>query len=133
MQKRLVPKTFWLRLKEALKEAQKPPTQIYAADMVGVKQSSVSLWNKPGGVPELEKVLIFAKRLNVCVEWLYTGRGAKHPEPASDEYMEVLKGLWPRVPEDTKRDLIGAARLHAGQLPQPSEMGSPATSAVPAS
>jgi len=60
-----------------------------------------------------------ATRLNVCVEWLYTGRGPKNPPLANDEQLEPLLSLWPRLDDEIKRDLVGAARLRAKPADQP--------------
>lgn len=120
MQKKLPPRTFWGRLKEALKDAKKPTTQTFAAGFAKVSQPSVSLWNKPDAVAELPTGISLAKRLNVCVEWLYTGRGPKHPGVAGDEYAEALQGLWPQLNDETKRDLVGLARLKAEDREPPS-------------
>ena len=141
MQKKPPPRTFWGRLKEALKEAKKPTTQTFAAGFAQVTQPSVSLWNKPNAGPELATGVSLANRLNVCVEWLYTGRGPKHPGVPGDPHAEVLQGLWPQLSEETKRDLIGMARLKAMPKedgPFPSDGETPSTqaktvSAVPAS
>lgn len=113
MLKKQAPATFWLRLKEALKDAGKPHTQKKAAAFAEVSQPSVSLWNKPDGFPEMDKVVSMAKRLGVCVEWLYTGRGPKRPDAADDEYSDALKAVWHRLSAETKRDLVGLARLKA--------------------
>jgi len=111
MQKKPPPRTFWGRLKEALRDARKPTTQKYAATFAQVSQPSVSLWNKPNGVPELAKGISMATRLNVCVEWLYTGRGPKNPPIPNDEQLESRLSLWPRLDDEMKRDLVGYARL----------------------
>ena len=50
-------------------------TQWRLAAEAGVRQSTVNDWKD--GVPTMETTVELAKRLNVCVEWLYTGRGPK--------------------------------------------------------
>jgi hypothetical protein len=38
-------------------------------------------WNYWNGekLPSMKQAILMAKRLNICVEWLLTGRGPKHP------------------------------------------------------
>ena len=114
--------TFWLRLKEVLRESDLDFTQKGAARLAGVAQPSVSDWNKPGGWPELETGITLAKKLGVCVEWLYTGRGPKYPLGDGDPYSEHLGRLWPRLTEQVRADIVALARLH---------VAAPATSVYP--
>lgn len=113
MAKKPNPRTFWARLQEALADDGKATTQEFAAKFAGVSQPSVSLWNRPGKVPELETGIDLATRLKVCVEWLYTERGPKRPGIPDDQYAQALWAVWNRLDNDTKRDLVGAARIAA--------------------
>lgn len=71
-------RTFWHRLQEAMQDNGIKPTQKAAAALVGVSQPSVNKWAK-GKLPILEHVTILATKLGVCVDWLLTERGEKHP------------------------------------------------------
>lgn len=103
-------RTFWLRVKEALHDKGWPETQKYAAQIAHVKQPSVSDWNKPGKTPELDTAVDLALQLGVCVEWLYTERGPKHPGPPGDKVAQQLWSMWGDLSDDGKRDLLGFAR-----------------------
>lgn len=104
-------RTVWARIKEALHDRGLPETQVYAARMIGVEQPSVSDWNKPGMYPTLENAVTIAKKLGVCVEWLLTERGPKHPGPPGDELAQELWLLWEHLPAKVRRDLVGAANI----------------------
>lgn len=101
-------RTVWLRVKEALRERHLPPTQNHVADMLKITQPSVSDWNKPGGAPKLEHAIILATKLNVCVEWIYTERGPKRPQPV-DPVSQRLWDVWPLIDDLTKGEIVGRA------------------------
>jgi hypothetical protein len=77
----------------------------------GIKQSSVSLWRRGG--PRLATALIFAQATNICVEWLYTERGPKRPEPAGDARLATLQTLWPGISDFTKGRILALAEVDA--------------------
>lgn len=87
-------------------------TQVELAAKVGVKQPSISGWANGAG-PRVRIALAVATQLGVCVEWLYTGRGPKYPGDPLAPGLDELAMLWPRLDDDTKRDMLGAARLKA--------------------
>lgn len=118
MTRRHTERTFWLRVKEALQAAKRPSTQKEAARIAGVKQPTVSDWNQPGKAPEHEKVLRLAKKLNVCVEWLYTERGPMRPGLPDDPFARQLAMLWDRLGDDTKQAIVGYARVNAAKAQQ---------------
>lgn len=110
-------RTFWARVKECLVEARLPATQVYVAErLLGVKQPSISDWNKPGGFPTLENGIKLAQKLQVCVEWLYTERGPKRPVPA-DAVAQRLWDAWPLLDDVTKGELVGIATSRALNRP----------------
>jgi DNA-binding XRE family transcriptional regulator len=105
--------TFRQRLEIAAQEKfGREVRQVDIARMAGVKQPSVSLWNKKDGGPRLGIARQLAEKLDVCVEWLYTGRGPMRPPP-DDPVMRELLALWPHLNEGTRRDLLGFARIAA--------------------
>lgn len=109
--------TFWLRLKEALRTAGKPATQTAVARFLGITQPSVSEWNEPNKFPEMERVIDLAQQANVCVEWLLTERGPKHPPPA-DTAAERLWALWPHIDDLTKGEIVRLAMERSRHPPQ---------------
>src|SRR5579862_4667709 len=124
--------TFWDRVREALKDKGLPATQAAAGKRFGVSQPTISEdWQRPGSGPAIEKAVRIAWQLDVCVEWLYTGRPPKHPGgPSGDAYAAELSRIWPGLSEDTKRDLLGAVRLKAAaeQKPKPAAPFTPENS-----
>lgn len=119
MEKKPAIGTFWDRVKEALGDAARAkkthngvrikPTQVFAAKIAEVKQPTVSDWNKPGKAPELDNALKLALALDVCIEWLYTGRGPKRPGIPLDRYAQQLWELWPQLTDGERGKLLGIA------------------------
>jgi hypothetical protein len=116
--------TFWQRVKIALKEKRLPPTQAYIAKRLRIKQPSISDWNKPGGFPEMGRVVEIAVMLDVTVDWLYTGREPMRIHPP-DALGQRLWSLWSRLDDAVKGELIGIARAS-------SERGGDTSRALPA-
>lgn len=100
--------TFWSRLRDALAELKLPSTQNAVATKLGVKQPSISDWNKPGGFPEAATAVEAALYAKVCVDWLYTGREPKRPAPA-DPIGQRLNNLWPLLDDGQRGELLGRA------------------------
>lgn len=87
---------FWDRLVEALRDAGVTEDfQTAAARSIRIKQPSVHEWSTGKSMPSMANVVKLAEKLHVSVEWLYTGRGDKHPRPQHDETVDKLWGLWP--------------------------------------
>lgn len=117
--------TFWDRVKLAMIAKGRKPTQINAAKIAGRAQPTISeIWNKPGGAPELEVVVRLATTLEVCVEWLYTGRGPMKPAAAIDAIGQELLSVWDQLDEKTKRVIAGYALGRANGLGE-SDSGPP--------
>ncbi len=106
-------KTVWERVKEALHDAGLPETQTQAAKLIGGKQGSISDWNKPGRYPTIDNAAVIAKATNTCVEWIYSGRGPKHPGPPEEPSAEQLWNLWGRLPDLAKGKILGIAEENA--------------------
>ena len=78
------------RAMEALTEKfpKEKPTQGRLAQVAGVKQPSVNDWKD--GYPAMETAVRLSTALGVCVEWLLTERGPKHPPAGSDPTLALL-------------------------------------------
>lgn len=116
-------RTFWSRVEEILLENGEKPSLTAVADMIGIKQPSVSEWKKPGGYPTIENGVKLAQKIRACVEWLYTERGPKRPTPA-DMAAQRLWTLWDRLEDIDKGEVVGVAMARAkppGQAPQNSK------------
>lgn len=105
------------RIYEALRDAGKPATQTQIADMLHIKQPSVSEWKT--SLPSLRHALTLAHKLNVCVEWIYTERGPKRPGAPLEGPAQELWDLWPRLPEATRQQILGHAKMTATNGPPP--------------
>lgn len=99
-------RTFLERALEALKDRhpRERPTQTRLAKIVGVSQPAVFEWGLPGRAPDHAKVLKLATELNVCVEWLYTERGPKHPQKTADSPEPFLRD-WDKLDPDLRRQI----------------------------
>lgn len=91
------------------------PTQVRLGKIVGMSQPAVHEWGLPGRAPAHAAVLTLAKELNVCVEWLYTERGPKHPlvVPEEDPFLKD----WGQLDADTKKQLENYRRFLRGEPP----------------
>lgn len=99
-------RTFLERALEALKDRypRERPTQTRLAKITGVSQPAVFEWGLPGRAPDHAKVLKLATELNVCVEWLYTERGPKHPQKLVDSPEPFLRD-WDKLDPDIRRQI----------------------------
>ncbi|QZA80871.1 helix-turn-helix domain-containing protein [Deefgea piscis] len=50
-------------------------TQVQLAEMIGIKQSSVSAWERGDADPSTDNLSSLAALLRISYEWLATGRG----------------------------------------------------------
>lgn len=64
--------------------------QAFLSKRFKVAQPSAKKWLDGINYPEMEKTVEIAKWGGVCVEWLLTGRGVKHPIDFSRSH-EILK------------------------------------------
>jgi hypothetical protein len=99
-------RTFLERALEALKDRypRERPTQTRLAKITGVSQPAVFEWGLPGRAPDHAKVLKLATELNVCVEWLYTERGPKHPQKSADSAEPFLRD-WDKLEPELRRQI----------------------------
>ena len=76
-------RAFAVRINKLCNEAGIPPKgknrQRIIGDRFSVSQRGARKWLEGEGFPELGKCIEIANSFNVCVEWLLTGRGPKHP------------------------------------------------------
>lgn len=93
-------RSFWDRVQEAMRDKGLDPTQKVAGKLIGISQPSVHKW-KHGGQPKMEHAVSLASKLGVCVEWLYSERGPKHP---MDEESSYLLNTFRLLKSDRLRD-----------------------------
>lgn len=94
------------RAKEALAEKypRERATQVRLAQLAGVRQPSVNGWGKPDEYPAMVTAVRLAEALGVCVEWLLTERGPKHP-PKSVDAAEPFLQDWDKLDPETRRQI----------------------------
>lgn len=96
---------FSARLNLALDEATLTPPvpkkghgrQRYVAKMFQVDQKAARKWLEGEGYPKLETVILIARKLQIAVEWLLTGRGQKRVMEDSNSQMATLIDMWLRM------------------------------------
>ena len=88
------------RLKMAFAEEGLGDTQVDIAKAIKVSQMTVSYWIRGIKIPPIHTGVVVARKCGICVEWLYTGKGPKHPEPPS----KVIAGSTGERAEDDRRD-----------------------------
>lgn len=93
------------RAMEALAERypRQKPTQERLAALAGVKQPSVNEWKD--GFPAMENAVRLSENLGICVEWLLTERGPKHPPRAPKDEIGTLSTIWPQLDERKKAEV----------------------------
>ena len=85
-------KTFWLRVKQLLKN--KKATQKELADFIGVPQRTIESWIHKGIFPLITEGYRMAKFFNISVEFLITGK-----EEKKEAKIAVIRSLLTRVDE----------------------------------
>lgn len=93
---------FSARLNQALDEAQLTPPvpqkhrgrQRHVAKLFKVDQKAARKWLEGDGYPKMETVILIAKKLQVAVEWLLTGRGEKRVMDNTENQMGHLIDMW---------------------------------------
>lgn len=106
-------RTTWERIQEGLRDAGLPDTQKSVENHFGIKQGSISGWNRVGGGPSLPNARKIGSRLNLCVEWILTERGPKRPGPPMEPAAQTLWDLWGRISEGDRHEIVGFARAKA--------------------
>lgn len=104
------------RIKEARKARRR--TQQWLADEVGVKQSSVSLWEQGETEPATANCASIAQALRISFEWLTTGRGdmevsyapmslhVAEPGAGEDEDTTEVISLFQQLPKKKREVLL---------------------------
>jgi len=82
---------FGERLRLACEAAGVPATQAALSRLFGV--STTIVWHYLNGekLPSMGKAIQIATKLNVCVEWLLTGRGPMNPAPSPEDVLDLSR------------------------------------------
>lgn len=65
---------------------------VVLSKLFAVEGSTVSDWRNGKKCPTMENAILIGEKLDVCVEWLLTGRGPMHPPPQEDDggtYLDI--------------------------------------------
>ncbi len=81
----------------------------------GVKGASVSYWLGAKKMPDMGHAIIVARRLNVAVEWLLTGRGTMRITEGASRQSLALIGTFERLSPRGKGELLGYASFVAAR------------------
>ena len=100
---------FWLRLAEMVGKDFPKNNQAAVGKLFKVGQSAITKWKTGKDTPALPRAIDIAIEYGVCVEWLLTGRGPKHPFDAPDADMARLLEFWSKLLPDTKHHVVGYA------------------------
>lgn len=98
---------FSKRLKECLADKWPNLTQKQKAEMLGIKQATLSEWLTAKKMPGLEKLIEISLIMNVTIDWLGTGRGQKHPskehvfDKLTTEQIKSLKNILNDICKET--------------------------------
>lgn len=89
---------FAMRFREACQGAGLDMRQKALGKAFGV--SGTTAWNMLNGtkMPSMPTAARIARRTGVCVEWLLTGRGPKHPLP-DEQYVDLAHWIANAVPQ----------------------------------
>lgn len=123
---------FWRRLTEMIREDVSVKQQT-VAKLFHVGQSAVTKWKTGKDTPSLPRAVEMADRYGVCVEWLLTGRGPKHPGGTADADLSRLLEFWDGLRPATKHDVVSYAvyrgTLQAPELPPSKDADETSTNA----
>ena len=111
----LMEKTVWKRILEAMTDVSLPRTQTAVAKVCGITQPSVQRWAVGENLPTLKQAVRFGMKTGVCVEWIYTGRGPKHPEAKPGSTTEAVLQIFHALDEDAQEEVLRHARYIASR------------------
>lgn len=113
---------FSRRLNEALDESplRVPPKgegrQVFVAKIFSVDQKGARKWLEGEGFPKMERCITIARKLEVTVEWLLTGRGNKRMVDPADIQLATLLNLYYQMPADLRDDLCQYAAFVVAKI-----------------
>lgn len=83
-----------------------------------VSTATISYWRNGVKLPDIDHAVEIARKLDVCVEWLLTGRGPRAPKADYDSRLRDIVALWPKLSESDQETLRVLAE-HKAQPPEP--------------
>lgn len=100
----------------------KPPKSISQEDIateVGVGQTAVSGWKTGDKEPSIKNAKALALKADICVEFLYSGRGPKRPWGDVTTPLGKLVEVWEHLTDAEQGQLLAYAELlnKAGEKP----------------
>ena len=107
--------TVWKRVLEAHEDAGLPRTQTAVAKTCGITQPAVQRWSVGTNVPTLKQAIIFGQKMGVCVEWIYTGRGPKHPTAKPGSATDTVLKLFHALDTASKNEVLRFVEFHVSR------------------
>ena len=99
--------------------------QVRVGKLFSVNQKTARRWLEGEGFPTLEKSIEIARKLDLALEWLLTGRGEKRiMEPTSMQLAELLD-LWHQLNDVAHLEILNFAKFLVNKskivpsIPQP--------------
>lgn len=117
------PKTPYERIQARMREkwpkkwpeGKKIP-QRAVAELMGVSQPSAHKWMH-GGEMDMETAKHCALKIDVCVEWLLTGRGDKFPLTSPDSLLQEIIQATLALSDPQRMELLNYARYVSSGFP----------------
>lgn len=97
--------------------------QYFVAKIFGVSQPAARKWLEGEGFPKLEQCIYIAKKLNLGIEWLVTGRGGMRmttPGVKVADQLEQAISLCMQMPHDLQEQWLDYGKYLLGQKEQKS-------------
>ena len=110
-----MPGTVWKRVLEAHEDMGLARTQTAVAKTCGITQPAVQRWAVGTNVPTLKQAIIFCQKTGTCVEWLYTGRGPKHPTAKPGSATEAVLQLFHSLDNASRNEVLRFVEFHASR------------------
>jgi hypothetical protein len=115
---------FWVRLTAAWGAKGLPTTQNGIAKALGwTGNGTTGRWYRGETFPQADELITLARRGDVTVDWLLTGREPRTSVAANSELGQLL-AIWDKLKPENRRDFlkVGAGQLALQQQGQESEV-----------
>ena len=115
---------FIERLYEAVEDKERRKNIKITRNMIaknsgGLQGPAVTQWKSNKTWPKMANAVLLASWLDVGIEWLLTGRGAKHSEDRSNNFnaspeQQGLNQYWSMMTKEDQRSLLSLAARFVG-------------------
>ncbi len=99
--------------------------QTFVARMFGVSQKGARKWLEAEGFPTLETAIQIARKLNISLEWLMTGRGPKRIMDHENIELARMIELWFKMPHHMQEQWTKYGEFLMGEHAPPPQPTAP--------